>query len=70
MSLGRTATLPNGCKLPLLGYGTWLSKPGEVEDGVFKALEVGYRHLVSRPINCFDYIFCQLLTNSQDLAKM
>lgn len=28
------------------GYGTWQSKPGEVEEGVFQALKAGYRHLV------------------------
>lgn len=30
-----------------LGYGTWQSSPGEVALGVFEALKVGYRHLVS-----------------------
>ena len=45
MSLGRTATLNTGHKMPTLGYGTWQSKPGEVGDGVFEALKAGYRHL-------------------------
>lgn len=29
----------------LLGYGTWQASPGEVGQGVYEALKVGYRHL-------------------------
>jgi len=35
--------LNSGFEMPLLGYGTFLSKPGEVEAGVREALKVGYR---------------------------
>ncbi|KAH7171352.1 NADP-dependent oxidoreductase domain-containing protein [Dactylonectria macrodidyma] len=45
MSFGRTATLNSGHKIPLLGYGTWQSAPGEVGAGVYEALKAGYRHL-------------------------
>ncbi|KJZ72082.1 Aldehyde reductase 1 [Hirsutella minnesotensis 3608] len=45
MSLGRTVTLSAGNKMPLLGYGTWQSAPGEVADGIYEALKTGYRHL-------------------------
>lgn len=30
-----------------LGYGTWQAGPGEVGNGVYEALKIGYRHLVS-----------------------
>lgn len=45
MSFGKTVTLNSGHKIPLLGYGTWQSAPGEVSSGVFEALKAGYRHL-------------------------
>ena len=37
--------LNNGLEMPLLGLGTWKSKPGEVEKAVEHALRNGYQHL-------------------------
>jgi len=37
--------LNTGLSIPLLGFGTWKSKPNEVGDAVRIALEVGYRHI-------------------------
>jgi L-glyceraldehyde reductase len=35
-----------------LGYGTWQAAPGEVGNGVYEALKIGYRHLVSDFTHC------------------
>ncbi|XP_063795471.1 aldo-keto reductase family 1 member A1-like [Pseudophryne corroboree] len=38
-------TLNNGHKIPMVGLGTWQSLPGQVENAVKYAFEVGYRHV-------------------------
>ncbi len=41
----RTACLPSGYDIPLVGLGTWKSEPGLVEAAVKAALQSGYRHI-------------------------
>lgn len=41
----KTLTFKNGNKLPIIGLGTWKSKPGEVFQAVLWAIEAGYRHI-------------------------
>ncbi|XP_055333036.1 uncharacterized protein LOC129584749 [Paramacrobiotus metropolitanus] len=38
-------TLNNGQKMPMIGLGTWQSKPNEVKQAVEYALDIGYRHI-------------------------
>ena len=57
MSLGRKVALNTGAKIPLLGFGTWQSEPGQVGAAVYEALKAGYRHLVSIPMICIGRTF-------------
>ncbi|KAK2608618.1 hypothetical protein QQS21_002847 [Conoideocrella luteorostrata] len=41
----RTVALNTGDKIPVVGLGTWQSKPNEVQTAVEAALKAGYRHI-------------------------
>ena len=45
MDLSSSIRLNSGHKMPRLGLGTWLSKPGEVRAAVEFALRQGYKHV-------------------------
>ncbi|XP_054262266.1 aldo-keto reductase family 1 member A1-like [Macrosteles quadrilineatus] len=40
-----TIKFNNGLTCPQFGLGTWKSKPGEVSEAVFHAIQTGYRHI-------------------------
>lgn len=41
----KSVKLNSGYEIPLIGFGTWQSKPGEVGDAVYEAIKAGYTHL-------------------------
>ena len=45
-----TKTLSSGKVMPLIGLGTWKSKPGQIKDATLHAIRAGYRH-----VDCAEY---------------
>ena len=43
MSAAQTVKLSSGHSMPVVGLGTWKSKPGEVAAAVKHAIKSGYR---------------------------
>ena len=41
----RYVQLNNDVKMPIIGLGTWLSKPGEVYQAIRWAIKLGYKHI-------------------------
>lgn len=60
MNIKSTLRLNNGVNIPILGLGTYLSKPGkETYNAVRYALDIGYRHIDT----------ATLYANEQDIGK-
>ncbi|XP_063986559.1 aldo-keto reductase family 1 member B1-like [Diachasmimorpha longicaudata] len=47
--LGPKVKFNNGNEAPQFGLGTWKAKPGEAEEAVKYAIEIGYRHIDCSP---------------------
>ncbi|XP_015121681.1 aldo-keto reductase family 1 member B1 [Diachasma alloeum] len=48
--IGPKIKFNNGNEAPQFGLGTWKAKPGEAEEAVKYAIEIGYRHIDGSPV--------------------
>lgn len=65
MNINSKAELNNGREIPLLGLGTYLSKPGnETYRAVRYALDIGYRHIDTAAFYQNEYDVGRALTDS------
>jgi len=71
--LNETITLNNGVIMPVLGIGTFLSKPGEVGEAVRHALKIGYKAVdcayVYRNEDEIGKVFTEVFSNKSNNIK-
>ncbi|XP_057338358.1 dihydrodiol dehydrogenase 3 [Microplitis mediator] len=56
-----TITLPNGKKMPALGFGTWQAKENVLSEALENALEAGYRHIDTAPVYENEHVIGKVL---------
>ncbi|KAK1129510.1 hypothetical protein K0M31_019232 [Melipona bicolor] len=62
--------LPNGQLMPIIGFGTWQAKEGELQKALDIALEAGYRHIDTAPVYENEKIIGQVLKKWFDSEKI
>ncbi|XP_074105317.1 aldo-keto reductase family 1 member A1 [Cotesia typhae] len=56
-----TIMLPNGQKMPALGFGTWQAKENVLTEALESALEAGYRHIDTAPVYENEHVIGKVL---------